>query len=137
MSTMATRSTDPGSPLHSRVDRLEERTALLMVRFDDLRDEVRTLRGEMHGQIESVRHEMQGRFADLGQRIERSEDKLNLRIETVREELDQRIASLEARMDRRFARLERAAGAILLAVLAPWIVQFVGPVVAGWIGIGG
>lgn len=113
MRPMAVRPTDPMS-LRRDVDRLEERTALLMVRFDDLRQEM--ARGD-----EALRHAIDV----LRQDMLRGDAALQASIDALRDDMLRGDAALMAEMNRRFERLERFFAGIGVAVLAPWLIQWI------------
>ncbi len=93
--------------LARKVDRLEERTALLRERFDDLRSEVR----QGH---ESLRREMQLGFAAIDQRFVAIDQRFNS-VEQRLGSLEKHAASVDQRfdaVDRRFDAMDQRLGAL-------------------------
>jgi hypothetical protein len=137
MSAMAA-ALPPNDECDRKVDRLEERTALMRERFDDLRSEVHrgfAVVDQRFGELRSdLRGEMQRGFAAVDQRFAT----VDLRFDDLRGEMqrgfaaiDQRFAAVEKRLDDQQARLEKLDakfnlffGTLLAAILAQMALQF-------------
>lgn len=113
---MAARA-DSDATIRRDVDRLEERTALLRERFDDLREAV--IRGDDTLRAEMVRGFaiMDQRFDDLRGEMSRGSDVVDQRFEDQRGEMgrgfaavDQRFEDLRGEMGRGFAVVDQQIG---------------------------
>lgn len=167
MQAMAARATDPGS-LRRDIDRLDERTALLASRLEDLRIEVH--RGQdliwqelqrindrldavridaartgetLHENMESlearVRESMEMLEARLREDADRREARLREDIRDLEARLRENTRDLEGRlradMQRGFSRIDHIFAGIAALVVAPWLLQWLGPALARAIGL--
>lgn len=111
MASMAARIPHNSDPARS-IDRLEERTALLRERFDDLRGEM--VRGD-----DALRSEMNRGFSAVDLRL----NDLQAMVGTLRDDMIRGDAAHEARIAKLDAKMTFFFGTLLVTILAQMALQ--------------